>query len=495
MKEASTDTSAAAGDKNASEPTLPPFTVFTVNQRRWIVFLAAFAGMFSPMSSFIFYPAINSIATGLDATVELVNLAVTTYMVVSGIVPALLGTAADRYGRRPVYMAALSIYLAANIGLALQSSFPALLVLRMLQSAGSSGTISFGYGVIADITTEDERGSYVGIMLAGPNVAPPIGPILGGILAAKLGWQWIFWLLAILGGFCLALLIIALPETSRSVVGNGSIPPRGIYRSLIPFCRQEKDPKQAEETIQKKDIVLVNPLGSLKILLSFRLSNVLICNAIAYTVYCCIQASLSSLFIDIYGYNDLAAGLIYIPFGVACLVNTLIWGKILDREYALAAKRHGITAAQAKSKTDPTFPLEAARLRSSFLLVGMASVATCGFGWAIQAKTHVAVPLIMQVFVGFSATGLFVALGALNTDLNTHQASTASAAANIVRCALAAAFLAILQIMIDGIGPGWSFTIFGFMMLLCGVSLYWQVTIGYRRRIQAERSLLTQTSL
>ncbi len=167
MKEASTDTVTPAPDENAPEPTPPPFTVFTVNQRRWIIFLTAFAGMFSPMSSFIFYPAINSIAKGLNATVELVNLAVTTYMDVSGIVPALLGTAADKYGRLPVYIVALSIYLVANIGLVLQSSFPALLVLQMLQSAGSSGTISFGYGIIVDITTEDERGSYVGLMLVG----------------------------------------------------------------------------------------------------------------------------------------------------------------------------------------------------------------------------------------------------------------------------------------------------------------------------------------
>lgn len=167
MEESRKGTTTLAFEENGAEPTPPPFTVFTVRQRRWIVFLAAFSGMFSPMSSFIFYPAITSIARGLDVTVELVNLAVTTYMVVSGIVPALLGTAADHYGRRPVYILALSVYLVANIGLACQSSFPALLVLRMLQSAGSSGTISLGYGVMADITTEEDRGSYIGILLVG----------------------------------------------------------------------------------------------------------------------------------------------------------------------------------------------------------------------------------------------------------------------------------------------------------------------------------------
>lgn len=220
-----------------------------------------------------------------------------------------------------------------------------------------------------------------------PNVAPPIGPILGGVVAAKLGWQWIFWILVILGGFCLALIVIALPETSRAVVGNGSIPPHGIYRSLIPIGREQQDSRKAEETLKKKRAAFFNPLASLKILPSFRLSNVLLCNGIAYTVYCCIQASLSSLFIDVYGYHDLEAGLIYIPFGVACLISTLLWGKILDREYVRAAQRHGITVDEAKSKTDPTFPLEVARLRSSFALVGVASAATCGFGWAIQART------------------------------------------------------------------------------------------------------------
>lgn len=108
-------------------------------------------------------------------------------MVVSGVVPALLGNFSDMRGRRPAYMVTITIYVAANIGLALQNSFPALLVLRMLQSAGSSGnsillysprgfsplmlqrlaTISLGYGVISDIATRDERAKFIGYYLIG----------------------------------------------------------------------------------------------------------------------------------------------------------------------------------------------------------------------------------------------------------------------------------------------------------------------------------------
>ena len=134
--------SVSAPDAEAAPTPEPAYSAFSLWQKRWIVFLAAFASLFSPMSSFIFYPAIKSIAASLDVTVGLINLAVTAYMVVSGVVPALLGNAADKFGRRPIYLLALLIYFAANLGLSLQNAYAGLLVLRMLQSAGSSGMIS-----------------------------------------------------------------------------------------------------------------------------------------------------------------------------------------------------------------------------------------------------------------------------------------------------------------------------------------------------------------
>ena len=115
------------------------YSEFTKSQKRWIILLVALASMFSPMSSFIYYPAIPTIAKALAVTITLVNLTITSYMVVSGVTPAIVGDLADVIGRRPVYLATFLLYFAANIGLALQRSYPALLILRMLQSAGASG--------------------------------------------------------------------------------------------------------------------------------------------------------------------------------------------------------------------------------------------------------------------------------------------------------------------------------------------------------------------
>lgn len=167
-------------------------------------------------------------------------------------------------------------------------------------------------------------------MLHSPNVAPPVGPVLGGVLAAKLGWKWIFRFLCILGGVCLILIAVAFPETSRVIVGNGSVPAQGIvYKTLVPRlvepAKQHRD-IEAEGTTLRPKFTFPNPLMSLKLLFEMDVAAVLLCNGIFYTIYCCIQASLSTLFIQIYEYESLESGLIYIPFGVACLVSTLSWG-------------------------------------------------------------------------------------------------------------------------------------------------------------------------
>ena len=116
------------------------YSIFSRSQKNMIVFLVALAASFSTLSSFIYFPAITPLAESLHTTVGNINLTVTSYMIVSAVIPSIVGNAADISGRRPLFLLALAIYLVANIGLAVQRSFPALLTLRMLQSAGISGT-------------------------------------------------------------------------------------------------------------------------------------------------------------------------------------------------------------------------------------------------------------------------------------------------------------------------------------------------------------------
>jgi MFS family permease len=130
----------ASHDEPATEiPDDELYSMFTRSEKWYIVFLISFAGWFSTLSSFIYYPAISQIAHNLNTTVSQINLTVASYMAVSTVAPAFVGDAADVLGRRPLYLIVIAIYLAANVALANARSFAQLLGLRMLQSAGVAG--------------------------------------------------------------------------------------------------------------------------------------------------------------------------------------------------------------------------------------------------------------------------------------------------------------------------------------------------------------------
>lgn len=116
-----------------------PFSIYTNGEKTWISSVAAFGAMFSTLSSYIYFPALVPIANDLNVSVPLVNLTVTSYLIVAGIAPAFMGDFADQGGRRPAYIIMFTLVLASNIGLAVQNSYSLLFVLRMIQSAGASG--------------------------------------------------------------------------------------------------------------------------------------------------------------------------------------------------------------------------------------------------------------------------------------------------------------------------------------------------------------------
>ena len=122
-----------------------PYSIFTKWQKSWICIATSIAAMFSTLSSYIYYPALPLVSKDLGVSISLVNLTVTSYLVVAGIAPSFMGDLADSSGRRPAYMLMFALMLSANIGIAVQKTYAGLLALRMVQSAGSSGMMHDKY--------------------------------------------------------------------------------------------------------------------------------------------------------------------------------------------------------------------------------------------------------------------------------------------------------------------------------------------------------------
>lgn len=306
----------------------PPYSAFSNSTKWFIVGLTSAGTFFSPLSGQIYYPVMPTLVKNYKLTNSLVNLSITTYMIFQGLTPSFMGTFSDASGRRPAYILAFAIYTAANIGLALQNSYPALLVLRCLQSAGSSGTVSFGYGVIADVSTPAERGTFMGPMVAGAMVAPAFGPVIGGLLAQYLGWRAVFWFLVIISAGYLVVYSISMPETHRKIVGNGSVPPVEVWRqSLVQYIAAYRKKKamshdelsalQEEQQALRAErrtgnIGFPNPLKSFAILIEPDAFLIILYVGIVSFANFGLMTSTSNVFPGLYGMNDLQVGLCFL---------------------------------------------------------------------------------------------------------------------------------------------------------------------------------------
>lgn len=127
--------------------------------------------------------------------------------------------------------------------------------------------------------------------------APSLGPLLGGALAYQGGWRWVFWFLTIASSIVLTTMALILPETARTIVGNGSIPPPRYSRPWVPtIMRPWKNNGEQTASMILRKRSFPNPLRSLKILCRPDTGVSILAGSILYMVYCSSHASLSTVF-------------------------------------------------------------------------------------------------------------------------------------------------------------------------------------------------------
>ena len=150
---------------------------------------------------------------------------------------------------------------------------------------------------------------------------------MGGALAERPGWPWIFWLLTILSGICLIALFLSLPETARAIVGSGGLPAHGFIANICSNEGREKVlPELSNHSTLVERLRFPNPLKCFTLLTRKDTILIVTINGIFYATYCCVQASLGLLFIEIYEFREIQAGLVYLPFGCGCGLATTVSG-------------------------------------------------------------------------------------------------------------------------------------------------------------------------
>jgi len=332
-----------------------------------------------------------------------------------------------------------------------------------------------------------------------------IGPVIGGIITEYFGFHAIFWFLFLLGSCALFLILLFLPETLRRIAGNGTTPLYGLDRPIVArslekrYWQQEKN----SEISPAPKITLGSILSPLRFLFEKDVFVTLFFGAIVYTIWSMVTSSTTALFQPRFGLSNLQVGLIFLPNGAGCVLGSYLMGKILDRDYAIVEtayrKTHSLSLGDSiplDRKRLADFPVSRARLRSAVYLVSIFVAAVAGYGFSITSSvllshgkgTGLAIPLVLQFIIAFTATGVFTQNSALVVDLYPGASASATAVNNLVRCSVGAVGVAVVQFVVDAIGAGWTFLMFALLAAACSPLLVLQWVYGERwRRERMER--------
>ncbi|KAH8897986.1 MFS general substrate transporter, partial [Thozetella sp. PMI_491] len=459
-------------------PADPPFHVFSNAKKKRLVGIVSLAGLFSPLSSNIYFPALSAISA--------VRLA-----------PSFWGPLSDTKGRRFTFIGTFVVYLVANIGLAFSRDLASLMVFRSIQAAGSAATIAIadllllGAGVIGDITTAKERGGYIGRFGGIRMMGQSIGPVLGGVITELFGFRAIFWFLFALGATTLLLILFFLPETLRRVAGDGSVPLHGIHRPWIYFFFKSHGPAPIQPDAHAAPaprITLASIFSPLRFLFEKDVFVTLFFGAVVYAVWSMVTSSTTFLFQSRFHLTDIEVGLVFLPNGLGCVAGSLLTGRLLDRDYRIVeaeyrARKQLPPGARLDRKELVDFPVARCRLRSAGYLAALFASAVGAYGFVVSSRAlikgaRMAISLFLQFIIAYTATGIFTQNSALVVDLYPGASASATAVSNLMRCSVGAGGVALVQFIIDGIGAGATFLMLGLVTAALTPLLWFELEWG-----------------
>ena len=181
-----------------------------------ILTLVLIAGI-AALNMNIFLPSLPSMAAYFGADYALVQLAVSAYLGVTAVMQLLVGPLSDRFGRRPVMLGGMVVFLLATLGCILSQDIYVFLTFRMIQASVATGMV-LSRAIVRDMVEPHKAASMLGYVTMGMALVPMVGPMIGGYLDEWFGWQASFTFTGVFGliVFCVVWADMGETNTSRS---------------------------------------------------------------------------------------------------------------------------------------------------------------------------------------------------------------------------------------------------------------------------------------
>ncbi len=177
-----------------------------------LIALIALLSAFVPLSTDLYLPALPGMADLFGAPADLVNLTLILFFVFFAAGMLLWGPLSDKYGRKPVLIAGLALYVISSVLCAGAPDVFQLVVFRIFQAVGGSAASAVATAVVKDVYRSRDRESVLAVVQSMVMISPALAPVLGAFMLSFTSWRGIFWVLAGIG-FAALLGSIAYKET------------------------------------------------------------------------------------------------------------------------------------------------------------------------------------------------------------------------------------------------------------------------------------------
>jgi EmrB/QacA subfamily drug resistance transporter len=182
-------------------------------RKTWVLILTSVASLMVALDALVVTTALGTIRLDLGASLEALQWTMNAYNL-SFAVLLLTGAAlGDRLGRRRIFIAGLSLFVAASAACALARSSGFLIAARAVQGAGAALVMPLAMAILSAAFPPQERGKALGIFSGLTGLALIAGPVVGGAVAEGIAWQWIFWINVPIGLIAIALVRNRIPES------------------------------------------------------------------------------------------------------------------------------------------------------------------------------------------------------------------------------------------------------------------------------------------
>lgn len=161
----------------------------------------------------VFLPSLPNMAAWFDTEYRLMQLSVSVYLAMNAFLQLFIGTISDRFGRRPVLLWSIVLFLVATAGTLLAPTVEVFLFFRMCQAVVVAGMV-LSRAVVRDMVGPERAASMIGYVTMGMAIVPMVSPMIGGILDEAFGWQSTFILMFVCGILTFLLVWFDLGETA-----------------------------------------------------------------------------------------------------------------------------------------------------------------------------------------------------------------------------------------------------------------------------------------